>query len=111
MWPLWQLAVQYPDDAGVVATGGDSVMLVAVVNGSLQRVGSAAVVSSGAEDPLRRHTSRLETQTGKFRDAALERGTASAHTVEGNYISKTRWQHTVMGASPERIPATQLSAC
>lgn len=65
MWPLWQLAVQYPDDAGVVAAGGDGVMQVAVVNGSLQRVGSTAVVSSGAEDPLRRHTSGLETQTGK----------------------------------------------
>lgn len=65
MWLLWQLAVQYCDDAGVVAAGGDGVMQVAVVNGSLQRVGSAAVVSSGAEDPLRRHTSRLETQTGK----------------------------------------------
>lgn len=53
----------YPHDTGVVVACSRRVVQVAVLNGSLQCLSCSAVVSSGTEDPERRQTSGLKTDT------------------------------------------------
>lgn len=55
----------YPHDAGVVGAGSGRVIQIAAVDGALQRLGGAAVVASGTEDPLRRQTSGLTTKNNQ----------------------------------------------
>lgn len=62
---LFQYCLQhsYLHDASVVEACYGGLVQVAVVDGSLQRLCRSAVISSSAEDPLRRQTSGLDTHT------------------------------------------------
>lgn len=65
MIQLFQYCLQhsYLHDASVVEACYGGLVQVAVVDGSLQRLCRSAVISSSAEDPLRRQTSGLDTHT------------------------------------------------
>ena len=69
-------------------------MQVAVVDGPLQRLGRSAVISPGAEQPLRRQTSGLNAQTNGCDIMAGERRLWS----EGNSYLKLGGVFVELGA-------------